>query len=183
MYNIRNRLNVIASLTMMILGIGAVLMGGTSILLSYVDPPTPTAVIEALVHPMLFRARAGFTGRLVDRAMIRVNGTADFSSCFDWNTKQVYVYAVVEYQSNKYSRNEITVYDVIVQSKEEAKNVVFDKVIEYPADDIEHSSLAGLKGTLKLKYHIMSYSGISPLLEVGGTGTAQFTFPAAYATH
>lgn len=161
---------------MFVLGIGAGTLATTTLLMSYVSPPQPTANIRPVVDPYVYRAQAGFTGRQVDRALVRVDGTADFTSCFTWNTKQVYVFFVVEYSTAKYSRSEITIHDTILTSKDDAV-MTFNKVIEYPTDHIEQGAIAGKQATLKLKYHIMTYSGLSPQHEIE-SAAVNFTFPS-----
>lgn len=163
---------------MFVLGAGAGFMAVSSLAMSYVAPFEPTASYQAVVAPQMYRAKAGFTGRAVDRTLIRVEGTADFTPCFTWNTKQVFVYFVVEYNSEKYSRSEITIYDAIVTRKEDAK-LTFTNAIEYPTDHIEQSGMAGRPAVLKLKYHLMSYSGMSPQYEVANAAY-NFSFPTTY---
>ncbi|KAG1138591.1 hypothetical protein G6F37_010400 [Rhizopus arrhizus] len=46
---------------------------------------------------------------------------ADFSPLFDWNTKQIFVTVVADYQTDKYTRNSVVIWDKIVTSKEKAK--------------------------------------------------------------
>lgn len=178
MYNIRNRLNVIWTLAMFVLTVGAGTLAVTTYLTFHLRPPKPTASIEAVVLPQLYRAQTVFTGRQVDRAIVRVQGSADFTSCFDWNTKQIYVYFIVDYETPKYSRNEVTVYDTIITNQSSAV-LSFDQVIDYPSDHIEPGELAGRDVTLRLKYHLMTFSGFSPVKEVEDAAF-HFKFPKTY---
>lgn len=178
MYNIRNRLNVIWTLAMFVLGVGAGTMAISSILMSYVDPFQPTANLVPVIPPQMFRARAGFTGRPVDRTLIQLNGTLDFSSCFTWNTKQVFLYVVVEYATKKYSRSEITIYDHIINDKKDAI-LQLSNAIDYPTDHIEQNAIAGVPAVMRVKYHLMSFTGLSPQYEIE-SAAVHFNFPAAY---
>lgn len=178
MYNVRNRLNVIWTLAMFVLGVGAGTMAVSALVMSYVDPFQPTASLQAVVPPQMYRARAGFTGRPVDRTLVQVNGTVDFTPCFTWNTKQIFMYIVVEYSTSKYGRSEITIYDHIISNKESAV-VDLKNAIEYPTDHIEQNALAGVPAVMRVKYHLMSYTGLSPQHEIE-SAAVNFTFPATY---
>jgi signal peptidase complex subunit 3 len=178
MYNVRNRLNVIWTLTMFVLGVGAGTMALSSVIASYVDPFRPTADLGVVVPPHMYRARAGFTGRSVDRAMIQVNGTLDFTPCFSWNTKQIFMYLVVEYASKKYRRSEITIYDHIITDRANAV-LTLNNAIEYPTDHIEQGALTSVPAVLRVKYHLMSFTGLSPQYEIEASAV-NFTFPASY---
>ncbi|CAO3673282.1 unnamed protein product [Rhizopus stolonifer] len=45
---------------------------------------------------------------------------ADFTELFHWNTKQVFVTLVAEYQTDKYVRNTVVLWDKIITKKEKA---------------------------------------------------------------
>ena len=46
-----------------------------------------------------------------------LNVTADLSSEFTWNTKQIYVYINVEFETRKNQRNQMVLWNSIGQSK------------------------------------------------------------------
>ncbi|CAO3631044.1 unnamed protein product [Mucor hiemalis] len=45
---------------------------------------------------------------------------ADFTPIFNWNTKQVFVTVVAEYQSKNFERNSVVLWDKIITSKDKA---------------------------------------------------------------
>jgi hypothetical protein len=175
MFSVRSRGNVIFSYAVMVLGYCALGMAVISIATGFIHPPAATASVKPAVVRM---GRARFPHKLVDRAVIFVDGHADFTSAFTWNTKQVYVALLVEYATEKYNRNEITVYDHIIEDRSAAQ-VNFTRAVEYYCDDIEANTLSGRTATLRVKYHVMSYSGYSPMYEISSAATP-FTFPTTY---
>ena len=175
MFSIRSRANIITSYAVMLLAYCALSMALISIIIGFVDPPRATANVKPTVVRL---GRARFPTKVVDRAVIFVDGVADFSTAFNWNTKQVYAAMIVEYQTNNYPRNEITIFDTIVEDQQHAQ-VNFTRAVEYYCDDIERDTLSGRRATLRIKYHVMSYSGYSPMYEIS-EAAVNFTFPTAY---
>lgn len=49
-------------------------------------------------------------------ADMRFDLQIDFSPVFHWNTKQVYLYLVLEYNTPSHKRNEMIIWDKIIQS-------------------------------------------------------------------
>jgi signal peptidase complex subunit 3 len=49
-------------------------------------------------------------------ADLRFDLQIDFSPVFHWNTKQVYLYLVLEYTTPSHERNEMIIWDKIIQS-------------------------------------------------------------------
>ncbi|CEI89945.1 hypothetical protein RMCBS344292_04281 [Rhizopus microsporus] len=45
---------------------------------------------------------------------------ADFSELFNWNTKQIFVTVVADYETDKYKRNSVVLWDRIITQKEKA---------------------------------------------------------------
>lgn len=52
-----------------------------------------------------------FKGRVTDNVL-------DFSKLFHWNTKLLFVYLVMEYETAKNSRNQLVVWDKIIRAKD-----------------------------------------------------------------
>lgn len=53
--------------------------------------------------------------REVDVVLVNVSGMLDFSSCWDWNTKAIYVSVLVSYATPSTPQNEVTVMDVVLR--------------------------------------------------------------------
>ena len=52
----------------------------------------------------------------VTLADLRFDLSIDFSPIFHWNAKQVYIYLVLEYETSAHSRNEMIIWDKIIQA-------------------------------------------------------------------
>ena len=52
----------------------------------------------------------------VTLADLRFDLSIDFSPVFHWNCKQIYLYLVLEYQTESNGRNEMIIWDKIIQS-------------------------------------------------------------------
>ena len=63
----------------------------------------------------LTSARPG--GRSRAQAVVTFDLDADLRSVFSWNTKQLFVYLQVEYETEKNKRNQIVLWDSIIQQK------------------------------------------------------------------
>lgn len=51
-----------------------------------------------VVYSILFRKKAILSGSMInDLAYLTIDFKADFSSLFDWNTKQLFIYIFAEY--------------------------------------------------------------------------------------
>lgn len=183
MYNLRSRLNIVMTHTMAVMGVCAFLMAASTVVTDLVMPPVPTGTIK----PQLTRLGQAEIGsvrfnnrRLIDRTVIFVEGQADFTPCFSWNTKQLFVFVVLEYTTKRMKRNQMTIYDHIIEKKTDGI-LEFPRVAEYYLDDIQSDSLKGTEVTMKLMYHTMTYSGYAPIREVESARTT-FTLQDEYAT-
>jgi signal peptidase complex subunit 3 len=96
--------------------------------------------------------------------------TADLSPLFHWNTKQVLVYISVAYQNDRFSSNEVVVWNDVLQHSEDA---VFKKYRisnkRYSPDHLPVFDLSrGLQDanlSVVLKWEVGPYLGVSWLSE------------------
>jgi signal peptidase complex subunit 3 len=162
-HSISARVNFLFSITLTTMATCAGLMAGTSILLDFINPCRPTGHIRAQHSGQAFTSWDGHPLAPQHRRHrhyvgIELGIDADFTSCFNWNTKQLFVYAVAEYETAEYQRNEITLWDSIITTTNDAK-FSLPKAIEYRFQDVATSLAVGTNVTIKLHYHIMSQSG------------------------
>uniref|UniRef100_A0AAV1UU57 Signal peptidase complex subunit 3 n=1 Tax=Peronospora matthiolae TaxID=2874970 RepID=A0AAV1UU57_9STRA len=95
----------------------------------------------------------------VDRATLSFDLDADLSSVFNWNVKQLFVYVVAEFESASNIRNQVVIWDKIVQTKEDASMLQFqDEGVKYFLAD-QHDELRGANVTLRLEWDIMPVCG------------------------
>ena len=174
-HSVTNRLNFLFSVTLSTLFTCCAILASTSYVKSLVSPCQPTGKIFSTQnlspytlwdpHPLLPTSR-----RHKHTVGIELNIQADFTQCMDWNTKQLFVYAVAEYETELYHRNEVTLWDTIVRNK---KDAVFHvpRALEYRFQDIETGLVPGTNVTVRLKFHQMSHSGWTDMRYVADAET------------
>jgi signal peptidase complex subunit 3 len=74
-----------------------------------------------------------------DHLSLTFDLTADLTSLFHWNTKQLFVYVSAQYATAKNVVNQVVLWDSIIRRKEEANLHYTDTRIEYPLVDQGHS--------------------------------------------
>ncbi|MFS8018797.1 putative signal peptidase I [Helianthus anomalus] len=88
---------------------------------------------------------------------ITLNISADLQSLFTWNTKQVFVFLAAEYSTPKNTLNQVSLWDRIIPTKEEAKFSVKPKN-KYKFID-QGSNLRGRDFNMTLHWHVMPKTG------------------------
>lgn len=170
-----NRLHTNATTTLSMLASCAFLMASTSFLREYFIPGHAVGMVKPMVsqiqlhenkHPQKPSQRSK-----IDRAIIRLDVDVDFTAVFNWNIKQLFVYAIAEYSTEEWGRNEVTLWDEIITSKRDAK-VERSGVVDYYFDHIE-TGLVGKDVNVRLYYHVMCYTGATFTRELE---SAQTTF-------
>lgn len=171
MHSIATRLNAVLSVTFMAVTTCAVAMGVLSYLRhEFLWPATPTGnitIVETRVDDVMMAHPQMHTATMqVERAIVLFDLDADFTDCFDWNTKQVFVYVVAEYAAPGFPENHVTLYDHILTSASDAK-LSLRRAADYPLIHIAQRGLAGNTNmTIRLKYHIMCHSGVTHTKDV-----------------
>ena len=115
-----------------------------------------------------------------DQANIQFEMEADFTSEFEWNLNQIFVMVVAEYSTKNKARNEVTVWDFIVQDKASAKIAKKVFVNEYPLRDEIAKTLLGDDIVLKIYYHRMPIMGLIQRYQLAES--PPFTLPSTYKT-
>ena len=171
MHSTISRANSVFSVTFVAVASCAFMMGLFSYLRhEYVFPSQPTGtinVVENRVHNIIQRHPQQPTStEILQQAHIFFDINADFTDCFDWNTKQVFVYVVAEYATKKHPVNQVTLFDRIITSKDDAQ-LVISRDAKYPLTHISNKGISNNPNvTLKLKYHIMCHSGVTHTKDV-----------------
>ncbi|XP_010913326.1 signal peptidase complex subunit 3B [Elaeis guineensis] len=92
-----------------------------------------------------------------DEVSLTLNISADLSSMFTWNTKQVFVFVAAEYETPQNALNQVSLWDGIIPSKEHAKFWIHT-TNKYRFID-QGSNLRGKDFNLTLHWHIMPQTG------------------------
>lgn len=101
----------------------------------FVSNPSSTLDVGKVVVKYS-RAPRSYNSKQQEYAHVQFDLTADLSSLFHWNTKQVFAFVVAEYTGPKYQVNEVTLWDKIVQRKEDALVTLTKKRNKYTFGDI-----------------------------------------------
>mmetsp|Transcript_8619 Transcript_8619/g.15950 ORF Transcript_8619/g.15950 Transcript_8619/m.15950 type:complete len:152 (+) Transcript_8619:131-586(+) len=94
-----------------------------------------------------------------DEMVLSFNMKSDLSSCFGWNTKQLFAYIKIVYETKKHGRNEVIVWDTIIRSREEA-GIDDTFMSKYKLVD-NGADLRGRNVNVTLAWNVMPYIGKS----------------------
>ena len=164
MHSFPARINAIGSMAFTALALCAGIMAATTFVNeTFLAPSQPSGKIlirpTQLINLDIGHPHAPHETRPIERCVVFLDVEADFTPAFNWNTKQVYVYAVAHYENARMSRNEVTLWDTILTSGDQAR-LKLPRVAEYYFDDFGQN-LRNANVTVRLWYHIMSHSGFT----------------------
>ncbi|MCO5596145.1 hypothetical protein L7F22_050205 [Adiantum nelumboides] len=98
--------------------------------------------------------------RVQDFMKVSFDIDADFTSLFNWNTKQVFLSLVAEYPTKRHELNQVVLWDRIVRSKKDANVYLLDATNKYPFREVS-KNFANVNGsTFTLKWNTMPKVGI-----------------------
>jgi Signal peptidase subunit len=126
-------------------------------------------------------------GHRVEQAMLLFDVLGDFTALFDWNTKQLFFYVVVEWETNPPSaprgqalpkvKHSVVIWDHIVESPEEAVLSFRHLRNKYALIDPE-GGLRGASATLSLRWDVTPIVGW--IRRFQAETQAHFDFPKSY---
>lgn len=111
-----------------------------------------------------------------DQAHLALNIKADLSSCFNWNTKQLFLYVVAKYETPKNKRNEVILWDRVATHPQEATLELLNEMNKYPLRDYGRS-LRNRTVALHLEY---VYHPIVGVMKTNSVASTTFTLPTSY---
>eukprot|EP00261_Vitis_vinifera_P034038 XP_019075281.1 PREDICTED: signal peptidase complex subunit 3B isoform X2 [Vitis vinifera] len=88
---------------------------------------------------------------------LTLNISANLESLFTWNTKQIFVFLAAEYETPKNSLNQVSIWDGIIPSIEQAKFRI-NTINKYRLAD-QGNNLRGREFNLTLHWHVMPRTG------------------------
>uniref|UniRef100_K3X1H1 Signal peptidase complex subunit 3 n=1 Tax=Globisporangium ultimum (strain ATCC 200006 / CBS 805.95 / DAOM BR144) TaxID=431595 RepID=K3X1H1_GLOUD len=169
MYSVWTRANAVFFTSLMALAVMCTLTS-FSTYLHEATPIVTTLQLNKLHSLRNYRDRT-------DRATLSFDLDADLSSVFNWNVKQLFVYVVAEYESEKNVKNQVVIWDKIVQTKDVAAKLQFhNEGVEYFLSD-QYDQLRGTNVTLRLEWDVMPVCG---RLFVYSAGRSSFVLPSTY---
>lgn len=110
----------------------------------------------------------GQQGKAQDFLFTKFDLKADLTPLFNYNTKQLMLQVVAEFQTKQYPENAVVLWDRIVRRKNNAKINMEGIRNKYAFKSLER--LTGTNMTLALKYHVMPHVGLLRSGEAGRTG-------------
>lgn len=111
-----------------------------------------------------------------DQAVLALDIAADLRSVFTWNTKQVFAFVCAEYQTPQNAFNQVSLWDRIIERKEDAELREPYARSEYGLID-QGNHLRGMSFNLTLYWNAMPTTGA---LHMGKQVFTGFRLPAEY---
>ncbi|KAI8366723.1 signal peptidase 22kDa subunit [Radiomyces spectabilis] len=94
-----------------------------------------------------------------DFARVAFDLDADFTPFFDWNTKQIFVTVIAEYETKTHNRNSIVLWDRIITRKDDAKLSLKKVSNKYALIDVSRK-WTSQQANLSLHWDITPHVGI-----------------------
>ncbi|CAG8530243.1 8936_t:CDS:2 [Paraglomus brasilianum] len=152
MYSLAQRANSVFAFSLTVI---FVLLGAVAIITPFLpfNPTTEVHVRDIAVWTY------DYGGSISEIAFVTMDLEADLTSLFNWNTKQLYVSIVAEYESDTYNVNQIILWDDIIRSKRDARIVLHQLKNKYIFNDI-NPSFREINATYALHWDAMPYAGL-----------------------
>ncbi|KAK7274442.1 hypothetical protein RIF29_15530 [Crotalaria pallida] len=148
MHSFGYRVNTLLTFAITLLGF----MCGIASFSDNFNNPTPFAQVQVSNINWFQKQPSGN-----DEVSLKLNISADLQSLFTWNTKQIFVFVAAEYETPKNGFNQISLWDRIIPSKENAK---FSIHISNKYRFIDQgSNLRGREFNLTMHWHVMPKTG------------------------
>ncbi|KAI0293226.1 signal peptidase subunit [Russula brevipes] len=144
---------------------------------SFVFAPHPTGSLEVTSIKVFAGEARRYPHRRQEYAFVTFNISADLSTLFNWNTKQLFLYLEAEYTNAKGVRNEVVFWDRIVRRKEDAVIAVSGKN-KYPFRELSAKFKGSTPANYTLKYNLMPFVGLLTYGEAARV-TGPIEFPLA----
>lgn len=179
----------ILSLSVSACVLGALLVVGSSLLPIPRTPPSPVfSAFNISISPLMRAPLPHIYAQGVrplpmrDYLLVQLTAKADFTPVWDWNTKAIYVACIGRYSTEKFVDNEVTLFDVVLKSKEAAANWVLEKEQKYPLEESNLGTIAGARVQVVFRYQPLRHCGHSKIYEVSPTGKTYpvFRVPTTY---
>lgn len=168
MHNLTNRANALLTFAGTILALLA-LLASLSDLFFHSGAPDVDLRLDSV-------DRLFDNGRFNDEARIKMSLDANFDSAFSWNTKQLFVFICIEYTTSKHKLGQISVWDKILKSGDNAALSLRGIGNKYQLVDQGHR-LRGTEFNMTVYWNVMPRVGYLYTRSKTFTG---FSFPQSY---
>ncbi|CAI4046240.1 hypothetical protein N7582_003763 [Saccharomyces uvarum] len=133
--------------------------------------PSDIENVKTLINVRTSRYFGSQKGKPKENMKIKFDLNTDLTPLFNWNTKQVFVYLTAEYNSSGKIASEVTFWDKIIKSKENAVIKVNDLRSKYSIWDIEDTRFDNKDLVFKLHWNIQPWVGLLTYGETVGNHT------------
>ena len=120
----------------------------------------------------------------VDRALLNFDLHVDLNPAFHWNIKQLFVYVVASYKTDRNKNNQIVLWDKIVEATDspESKIIKQDSIfVKYALVD-QADDLRGRDVKLQIMWDHMPLTGLLYMGEQDNNSVSSFTLPYDYTS-
>lgn len=111
-----------------------------------------------------------------DRALLSFDIDADLNPAFHWNSKQLFVFVVAEYESSVNPLNQVIIWDKIISRQQDAKLKLTNEFVKYALID-QGQELRNTTVNLRLFWDHMPVTG---RIYHGDEKKSSFTLPGKY---
>ena len=167
MYNTLERMYNIAYASVQYLGVAVVLLWLSTYILY--QPPTTSVEYNQTVTFKMYRK--------VDMALFTFDLDADFTPCFNWNTKMIFVWVKAQFKTDKVPYNTATIWDTMITNKEKAHLQLTNERLEYLLMDFGRH-LKGNEVELTVEWMVIPWAGTTTVQRGNST---KFILPEEYS--
>ncbi|KAJ2961718.1 hypothetical protein NQZ79_g3025 [Umbelopsis isabellina] len=177
MYNLSQRANTAFSLASTVLFSILGLVAAISFLTGYGSPSSANVQVKNI---RVVQSRYGpdyydYGRKTSEFGVIKFDLDADLSDLFNWNTKQLFVSVVAEYETKTHNKNQVVIWDKIIRNKESAKLSLRNVPNKYALIDFSQK-WRKQQAQLSLHWDVTPWVGTFQMGS-SNTSTAMFTFP------
>lgn len=176
MNNLMNRTNNLVAFTMTTLSVLTFLCFASTFLTNYSEPVDYNVKVSKLKLrnlPDYQNSQESF-----DLGTMRFDLKADFAPVFNWNVKQLFIYLLVEYKTQKNVKNQIVLWDWIMKREDRQLLNLRSEGLKYYFKDDGHGLIGNDNVTLTLHWNVVPNAGQLSLWP--GKGSYKVPFPMAY---
>mmetsp|Transcript_14407 Transcript_14407/g.21896 ORF Transcript_14407/g.21896 Transcript_14407/m.21896 type:complete len:176 (-) Transcript_14407:67-594(-) len=117
-----------------------------------------------------------------ENALFSLDIDANLTSLFNWNVKQLFVWVCAEYRTRTYEKNQVILWDTIIDDVRDAHIQLKDEKLKYELTSFERE-LRNQEINLTLSWDIMPVVGILKMHGGQATNVHQINLPQKYVKY
>mmetsp|Transcript_12895 Transcript_12895/g.23417 ORF Transcript_12895/g.23417 Transcript_12895/m.23417 type:complete len:180 (+) Transcript_12895:208-747(+) len=114
-----------------------------------------------------------------ENALFSLDIDADLTTLFNWNVKQLFVWVSAEYVTRTYKKNQVILWDTIIEDVDEAHLQLKDEKLKYELQSFE-KELRNREINLTLSWDIMPVVGVLKMQGGQSSNVHTITLPQKY---